>query len=99
MRINDAYKNPQVTPASVKSAGTAAAKGQGGAATNAVGTGSEDGKESVSVSISTRARELASVNAGIDHAKVERLKAQVDSGQFTVDPQKVANGIVNESSS
>lgn len=94
MRINDAYNNPHISPAALKSTGSPEARGQGGATTEV----RDESKDSVRLSISTRARELSQANAGIDTAKVERLKSLVEKGEFKVDPQAVANGIVNESS-
>lgn len=96
MRINDAYNNPHISPAPIKSSGSTEARGAGVAPSEVSGG---DAHDSVRVSISTRARELASVSGNFDAAKVARLKAAVDKGEFKVDPQAVANGIVNESAS
>lgn len=96
MRINDAYNNPHISPAALKSTGTPDARGNGGAASEVRG---EDGRSSVSLSISNRARELSASTASMDTAKVDRLKPMVDNGTFKVDPQVVAERIVNESSS
>lgn len=95
MRINDAYKTPHIGPSVIKPAGTSDARGSGGAPEVAKGD-----TDSVKVHISDRARGLSQAgSAGFDAAKVERLKGLVESGKFEVDPQAVANGIVNESSS
>jgi flagellar biosynthesis anti-sigma factor FlgM len=95
MRIKDAYNNPLISSVIVKPSGSSESRGSGGAASEVRG---EEGRSSVSLSISSRALQLSSANGGIDTAKVDRLKPLVDSGEFKVDPQVVADRIVNESS-
>ena len=47
-------------------------------------------QEAAYVSVSKEARELASQSAGYDEKKVAALKAQVDGGQYHVNPQILA---------
>jgi flagellar biosynthesis anti-sigma factor FlgM len=95
MRINDTYRQLQGPATSgVKSSATDKAdKGNGEGAAAVAGSG----HESVKVTISTKARQLASTQpADFDAAKVERLKAAVENGSFKVDPHAVAKGIADD---
>lgn len=49
------------------------------------------------VEISTTAKEMQQISqlSTERQAKVEELKSQVDSGNYKIDPQQIAKGIVN----
>lgn len=43
-----------------------------------------------------KAKELATPNAGIDEAKVARLQAMIDKGEYKVDAQAIADRLVDD---
>lgn len=43
-----------------------------------------------------RAKELATPSKGVDEAKVSRLQALIDSGQYKVDARAIADKLVDE---
>jgi negative regulator of flagellin synthesis FlgM len=90
VKINDTLKNANVpaanTPASnAKSADTAAAANTSPAAT-----------ETVRLSPQGQAMAAAgSTNGVFDSTKVERIKAAIADGQFQVNSEKVADGLLD----
>lgn len=59
---------------------------------------SQGGSEAAQVTISSRARDLASESAGqgIDTAKVESLRSQIAEGSYRSDPQKIAAKMIEQ---
>ena len=89
MHIND----PQ-NPKDVNVAGASSTK-KGAKAHGSEGTEKSHGHDSVKVSVSAKAKELAS-QSQIDEAKVSRLREQISSGQFKVDARAIAQKLVGE---
>ncbi len=54
------------------------------------------GSQAVSASVSAKARSLAD-QKGMDVAKVERLRELIDSGDFKIDAQLIAERIIQAS--
>jgi len=85
------------TSGSVRSVGTGAPRG----GKVAVPQGSSTSSSSDTVSISASARQLnaaaADSSAGASSAHVEALKSALAAGQYTVDPRKIAQGLVRDS--
>ena len=61
-------------------------------------TTSQGGSEAAQVTISSRARDLATESAGqgIDTAKVERLRNEIAEGSFRSDSQKIAAKMIEQ---
>ncbi len=92
MKIDDSFKKtPSVTPSSTS--GTAATNSNKGAARSApVNTATAGSSESVKIS----AQALAlSGNSSFDTIKVNEIKAAIASGTFQVNPEKIANGLID----
>jgi flagellar biosynthesis anti-sigma factor FlgM len=91
MRINHFY-GTQTTPI----AQPQAAKGAGKVGAAGAGSKHETDEGAFKVSISPEAKALASSSeGGLDAAKVERLKGQVESGSLHVDAKAIAARLVN----
>jgi flagellar biosynthesis anti-sigma factor FlgM len=58
----------------------------------------QGGDQAAQVTISSRARDLATESAGqgVDTAKVERLRAQIAEGSYRTDPQKIARTMIEQ---
>jgi flagellar biosynthesis anti-sigma factor FlgM len=87
MRIYDGFKNVQPKTTSAVSTD---AKANKSAAESPSAAGSPD---SVKVTISSKARELAGTRESFDAAKVARLKEKVESGELKIDAQAIAHKI------
>lgn len=57
-----------------------------------------EGSQAAQVTISARARDLASESAGqgVDAAKVESLRNQIADGSYRSDPQKIAAKMIEQ---
>lgn len=57
-----------------------------------------EGSQAAQVTISARARDLASESAGqgVDSAKVESLRNQIAEGTYRSDPQKIAAKMIEQ---
>ena len=94
----------QNTPNSVSAAtsGTASAASRGGRGTAAPAPGSATGggAEQVSISSAGRMVNLAStqgLGGAASDTRVAELQAAVQSGQYVVDPQRIARGLLQDS--
>ncbi len=92
MKIDESVK--KTTGLAVGTTQTRSGKGaeKAGAASGAPGMAQSD-----SVHLSTQAQSLASSggNSVFDARKVEEIKAAIAEGRFHVDPEKVANGLLD----
>ena len=92
MKIDDSFKKtPSVSPSSTS--GTAATNTSKGTARSApVSTATASSSESVKIS----AQALAlSGDSNFDTKKVSEIKAAIASGTFQVNPEKIANGLID----
>jgi flagellar biosynthesis anti-sigma factor FlgM len=66
--------------------------------THATPSAPEGGNQAAQVTISSRARDLATESAGqgIDAAKVESLRNQIAEGSYRSDPQKIAAKMIEQ---
>ncbi len=90
MKINDTIKStPSVPPTSTPASGTKSADKTASAAPAQ--------SESGNVRLSTQGQALANVgaNAVFDAKKVERIKLAIADGQFQVNSEKVADGLLD----
>lgn len=89
MKINDSssIQKPVTTGVAAKEAGANRAADK----TGAVAAGSDN------VRLSSQAKALSSTSTGgvFDAKKVEEIKAAIASGQFQVDPAKIADGLID----
>ncbi|WP_031405016.1 flagellar biosynthesis anti-sigma factor FlgM [Thiomonas sp. FB-Cd] len=78
----------------VKRGGVGASKSSGAGA-----AGVQAGGDMVSISNSARLLNTASTmtTSGVSNQRINALKAAIASGQYTVDPQKIAKGLVQDS--
>ncbi len=83
-------------PGAAAGASAKAREAQARSAQEAGGAQSES-NESVKVTVSARARELAATQAAdhVDEAKVVKLRTAIDDGTFKVDAHKIAQKIVD----
>lgn len=90
MKIDDSLKKPS----GVGVATTQARPGKG--ADKAAGTSSAPA-QSGSVHLSSKLQSLAQAggNSVFDASKVDEIKAAIAEGRFQVDPEKVANGLLD----
>jgi negative regulator of flagellin synthesis FlgM len=91
VEINDALK--KTADVSLRNGrATAAPTGAAGQSTIAA-----TGSASDSVTLSAGAQALAAAGGGavMDVNKVQEIKAAIASGKFTVDPEKVAQGLID----
>lgn len=92
MKIDDSFKKTgSVTaPSTPASAATGSSKGAArSAAVNTATTGTSD-----SVKISAQALALSG-ESNFDVQKVNEIKAAIASGTFQVNPEKIANGLID----
>jgi negative regulator of flagellin synthesis FlgM len=91
MRINDFYR--QATNPTDASSARPAAAGAGSASSSGVAA---DGAapDPVKVTVSSKALELSSQTSEASTAKVARLQQAMTDGTFKIDPQAIANKIV-----
>jgi negative regulator of flagellin synthesis FlgM len=89
MRINDAYRQTDVAATAVpaRPPTTDAASG---------GTASSQATAPVTVSVSSKALELASQTSDASAAKVASLQSSIANGTFKIDPQAIAQRIVGD---
>jgi negative regulator of flagellin synthesis FlgM len=91
MKINDSssIKKPATTGVAAAQTGANRAADKAGAV--AVAGGADN------VRLSSQAKALASTSTGgvFDTKKVEEIKAAIASGQFQVDPAKIADGLID----
>ncbi|SNS60861.1 anti-sigma-28 factor, FlgM family [Noviherbaspirillum humi] len=91
MKIDDSIKKAAGLP--VGAAGTAQARSARGADKTGAVSNIPASKENVSLSEEAKA---LSGNSGVfDAAKVEQIKAAIADGTFKVDPEKIANGLLD----
>jgi negative regulator of flagellin synthesis FlgM len=88
MRINDLYRQA-ATPTDATSARPSGAGSAAGGASIDASAGAP-----VKVTVSSKALELSSQTSEASDAKVARLTQAVADGSFKVDPQAIANKIV-----
>ncbi len=98
MKIDDALKKVATTSANdVKQRQTAkadAAKTDGAAKTATTsGSGNASSVVSISTQLQSMMEQVGDVNS-FDVQKVEEIKAAIASGQFQVNPEKVADGLI-----
>ena len=92
MKIDDSFKKSSpVTPPS--SSGTTATNSSKGAARSAPVTTATAGS-SENVKISAQALALSG-DSNFDTKKVNEIKAAIASGTFQVNPEKIANGLID----
>ncbi|HVL75903.1 MAG TPA: flagellar biosynthesis anti-sigma factor FlgM [Noviherbaspirillum sp.] len=93
MKIDDSVK--KTTGLSVGA--TPARAGNGADKAAASGAATTTPSQSDSVHLSTKLQSLAQTggNAVFDAKKVEEIKAAIAEGRFQVDPEKVANGLLD----
>lgn len=90
MRIHDAYSKH----VGLETQGTTPAKPQKAHGHHEHDAGTQ-GHDSVKVNVSAKARALAAqADAGVDEAKVARLRDAIDKGTFKIDPQAIASKLV-----
>jgi negative regulator of flagellin synthesis FlgM len=89
MKINDSSSISKPAAANVGAAQTGANRAADKA--GAVAAGSDN------VRLSSQAKALSSTSTGgvFDTKKVEEIKAAIASGQFQVDPAKIADGLID----
>ncbi len=94
----------QNTSSSVSAAtsGTAsvASRGARGAATSATGAATGGSAEQVSISSTGRMMNTASSQGAVDtanNARIAALQAAVQGGQYVVNPQRIAQGLLQDS--
>ncbi len=92
MKIDDSFKKtPSVTTPSTSST-AATNSGKGAARAAPVSTATAGTSESVKIS----AQALAlSGDSSFDTKKVNEIKAAIASGTFQVNPEKIANGLID----
>jgi len=79
---------------SIKKTSTSGVKAKQGGTTSAAGK-TDDSQASVSVNLSPQLQSLSSSDGVFDTNKVEEIKAAIAGGQFQVDSEKVADGLIN----
>jgi negative regulator of flagellin synthesis FlgM len=93
MRIENYGKfSDQVVPSAQSAKKGLGAQGASGGKADASAPASTTGEN---VTVSAQAQALASEAAKVDTAKVERLRAAIQSGTFKVDNQAIAKRIVD----
>ena len=95
MKINDTIKgNPGLSPATTPANGSTSARGADKAATTAATPAATD-----SVRLSSQGQAMANAVGGnnqvFDTKKVERIKLAIADGQFQVNSEKVADGLLD----
>lgn len=90
MKINDSLKK-------TAGLGVETTQTRSGKSAEKAGSVSKAPAESDSVHISSKLESLAQVggNSVFDAGKVEEIKAAIANGTFKVDPEKVANGLLD----
>ncbi len=90
MKIDNSIKKTGSLPV-----GTAETRGGKGADKTAGVGKTTAGTTQSSVQISSQLQALAGSNGVFDAQKVAEIKAAIAEGQFQVDPEKVANGLLD----
>lgn len=89
MKIDNSIKKTGSLPTAATEARTS------GGAGKAQNVGNTGGSASQSVHISSQLQALAGSEGVFDTKKVAEIKAAIAEGQFQVDPEKVANGLLD----
>lgn len=89
MKIDDSFKKTGAVGVGVAAAQSKASKGAEETTAAGTATGGSD-----SVKISAQAQALSN-NSTFDLKKVTEIKAAIASGTFQVNPEKVANGLID----
>ena len=92
MKIDDSFKKTGSVGSAATPSATPTSTSKGAAKTAAVDTATASTSESVKIS----AQALAlSGESSFDIKKVSEIKAAIASGTFQVNPEKVANGLID----
>jgi negative regulator of flagellin synthesis FlgM len=93
VKIDDSMKKAGGLPVS----STQTRAGKGAEKSGSVGKTAPNTQSGTSdnVHLSTQVQALAGSDAVFDTNKVEEIKAAIAGGQFQVDPEKVANGLLD----
>lgn len=89
MKIDDSIKKTASLPISSNSTRA----GNGAGKTNAASTSPASDNVHISTQVKALASQVASASV-FDSNKVEEIKAAIAGGQFQVDPEKVATGLL-----